>query len=202
MLGERIEDPCGAEGPPGAVDGLGWLPLWTSFEADKVLDRPAARVIAEPGAGCWVRGYRIHHGRMTLAPWPDAGGSESTSNRRHSESTSNRRHVEPWLVAADGTELGWRGGPGGLVCATALHGLFEDDGFRGAFLDWLARRRGGPAPVPSVAGMSFAAARAARFDRIADALEAHVDLDRLFDLMGLAGDARAAGPADPGGRRR
>jgi hypothetical protein len=36
-----------------------------------------------------------------------------------------------------------------------------------------------------VTSVSFAGARAARFDRIADTLEAHVDLGRLFGLMGI-----------------
>ena len=86
--------------------------------------------------------------------------------------------IESIVVDCGLTVLGWRGGPGGRVCATTLHGVFDEDGFRVALLDGVAGGGGRPRA-------SFAAARAARFDRIADTLEAHVDLDRLFGLMGL-----------------
>ena len=143
MIGTTIADPLGAEGPPGSVDGLGWLPLRTEFATDKVLDRPSGMADGER-----VAGYRIHHGRVSS-------------------------DVEPWIVGDDGAVLGWQEG---RFRATTLHGLFESDGFRAAVLRWAS-----PAWVPS--GMSFAAARTARFDRIADALESSLDLDRLFALI-------------------
>ncbi len=82
MVGASISDPLGAEGPPGSVDGLGWLPLRTVFDRDKVLDRPAGTADGER-----VDGYRIHHGRI------EAIGD-----------------VEPWIVDDDGSVLGWRAG--------------------------------------------------------------------------------------------
>ncbi|MGN6694974.1 MAG: hypothetical protein ACTHN0_12440 [Aquihabitans sp.] len=63
---------------------------------------------------------------------------------------------------------------------TTLHGLFEHDAFRAGFLTDLAQRRGKHFVS---AGVDFAAARNARFDRIADAIEAHLDLARLVDLI-------------------
>ncbi len=54
MLGRRIEDPDGVEGPAGAVvEGLGLLDLVTRFGPEKRL------VVHEPA------GYEIHHGRIT-----------------------------------------------------------------------------------------------------------------------------------------
>ncbi len=53
MLGRRIVDRDGVEGPAGAaVDGLGLLDLETTFDADKTLR------VHEPA------GYEIHHGRV------------------------------------------------------------------------------------------------------------------------------------------
>ena len=63
MLGQRIEDDV--ESRAGAVEGLGLLPVTTTFGADKVLTRPT---------GAWrghavTTAYEIHHGRIT----PDGG---------------------------------------------------------------------------------------------------------------------------------
>lgn len=58
--------------------------------------------------------------------------------------------------------------------------LFEADGFRSAFLTELAARRGKKF-VP--AGVSFPAARQAQFDRLADLLEAHVDMAAMEAII-------------------
>ena len=154
MVGGRIDDADGVEGPPGSDKGLGWLPVATDFRGDKVLDRPEGTAADGPGAGQAVAGYRIHHGRVTPAP----GASE-------------------WLRAADGAPLGWWQG---RVAGTTLHGLFEADGFRGGVLSWAADRAG---KRWTPGRLDFAGARLDRLDRIADLLEAHLDLDRIAGLI-------------------
>jgi adenosylcobyric acid synthase len=156
MAGDRIDDPDGVEGTPGTDKGLGWLPVATEFRGDKVLDRPAGMVTSGPGAGEDVVGYRIHHGRVRA----EGGPTE-------------------WIVGAGGEVLGWH--DGGRVVGTTVHGLFERDGFRAEVLRWVARRSG-KAWVPT--GVDFGAARLARLDRIADAVETHLDLDRVLELIG------------------
>ncbi|HEX6568196.1 MAG TPA: cobyric acid synthase [Acidimicrobiales bacterium] len=163
MVGSVIEDPAGVEGPAEVTPGLGWLPLRTTFAEPKVLDRPAGVVAAGPGAGEPVAGFRMHNGRV-------AGDGA------------------PWIVDRGGTTIGWTDG---RVCATTLHGLFESDAFRAAILAWAAARAGLPEPVPS--GLRFADARSARFDAMADALEASLELDRVLELVSQA----AQGPTPP-----
>ena len=46
--GPAIDDPDGVEGPPGVVDGLGWLPLRTVFEAGQG-PRPAVGAASTAG---------------------------------------------------------------------------------------------------------------------------------------------------------
>jgi adenosylcobyric acid synthase len=70
--------------------------------------------------------------------------------------------------------------PDGRVRGTSVHGLLEDDGERAALLVALAERRG-KRFVP--AGVSFATARTARFDALADAVEEHLDLAALERLV-------------------
>jgi adenosylcobyric acid synthase len=154
MCGETIDDPEGVEGPPGSKRALGWLPVATTYAASKVLDRPRGRAVDGPGRAMTVAGYRIHHGRV-----------------RSGEAAS------PWLLSDDGTVLGWYGG---RVCGTTLHGLFEHDRFRAAVLAWVAGQAGKPW-VPSE--MRFAETRRARLDRMADALDTHLDLERIAELI-------------------
>ena len=66
---------------------------------------------------------------------------------------------------------------------TSLHGLFESDDFRVAFLDAVATRRGKQFK-PS--GLSFASAREAQFDDLADLVETHLDMPALERLIANA----------------
>ena len=163
MLGRTIEDPDGVESGAPTVPGLGWLPLVTRFEVEKTT---RLRHGSGPG-GVPVRGYEIRHGRTTA-----------------------RGGWEQWLELNDAaggmhdTESACD--PEGLVFGTSLHGLFEPDCFRGAFLTLVAAARG-KSWHPS--GSSFAAAREDQIDRMADVCEAHLDLDALWRLVELGAPA-------------
>ena len=157
MLGRTIEDPDGVESVVPAVPGLGWLPLATRFAAEKTT---RMREGSGPG-GVLVRGYEIRHGR-----------------------TAPRQGWEQWLALDDP-----KGGDddiesacdrSALVFGTSLHGLFEQDRFRGEFLAFVAGARG-KSWQPS--GASFAAAREDHIDRVADVCAGHLDLDALWRLV-------------------
>jgi adenosylcobyric acid synthase len=153
MMGHTIVDEV--ESQRGHVEGLGWLDVDTEFGVDKITRQRRGTAMGQRATG-----YQIHHGRVaprTATPgWvhlDDAYGVEDDGA------------VEP-------NEARFLG--------TTLHGLFEADGFRAAFLTELGRRRG-KTFVP--AGVSFPAARRAQFDRLADLLEAHLDLAALDALL-------------------
>jgi len=81
MLGRRIADPGGIEGPPGEAQGLGLLDLDTELTGDKVLQPVAGEL-----SGGAFHGYEMHVGRTTgpalarplLTP---AGGAVSADGR-------------------------------------------------------------------------------------------------------------------------
>jgi adenosylcobyric acid synthase len=71
----------------------------------------------------------------------------------------------------------------GRVRGTSLHGLFDRDSFRAALLTELAATAGRhyqPAPC------AFVDAVEAQHERLADWLEAHLDVDSLLDLASTA----------------
>ena len=103
-----------------------------------------------------VTGYQIHHGRTT-------------------------GRGPAWIELDDAYGAGPEGCADGPWWGTSLHGLLEADGVRAAFLELVACRRH-RRWVP--AGVSFAAAREAQWDRLADALEAHLDLAAVERLIG------------------
>src|SRR5260370_31137196 len=73
MLGQRIEDDGGVD---GSAEGLGLLPLRTSFSASKHAERTSTRF--NPLSGPWevlggksISGYQIRHGRTTTTGLSD-----------------------------------------------------------------------------------------------------------------------------------
>jgi adenosylcobyric acid synthase len=157
MLGDAIVDDDGVEGPPGAAAGLGLLPVTTRFAADKVTRRRRGTAL-----GHEITGYEIRHG--TPARDRGDGWVELTSD----DETSNAG------VDVEGARVG------GRVFGTSLHGMFEHDAFRRAFLTHVAEARG-RTYRPGLT--SFSAERRAFHDRVADALEANINLEALAGLM-------------------
>jgi adenosylcobyric acid synthase len=165
MLGRTIDD--AVESGAGRVEGLGLLDVATAFGADKVVRRRRGLAMGQP-----VTGYQIHHGRVTGRSGSSGGAGSAGWIHLDGADDPDVTEDEGAVDLDDATVLG-----------TTLHGLFESDGFRATFLCEVGRRAG-KAFVP--AGVSFADARLAQFDRLADAIEANLDLDRLAELIASA----------------
>ncbi|WP_028007187.1 cobyric acid synthase [Solimonas flava] len=147
MLGARIDDPLGLEGPPGAADGFGWLALTTRLAADKQLRNVAGHLCLGDGATP-VRGYEIHAG-VSAGP----------------------ALAQPFAQLADGRADGARSDDG-QIAGTYLHGLFDTPAACTALLAW--------AGLAEAAPLDREALREAAIERLADALETHLDLPRLL----------------------
>ncbi len=84
-------------------------------------------------------------------------------------------------VTTEGGEPFLDGCAAGPVRGTTWHGIFENDGFRRAFLRDLAARCGRDfSPAPDV---SFAAVRERRYDVLAEMIGAHLDTGALGSLI-------------------
>ncbi|MFI5000124.1 MAG: cobyric acid synthase [Reyranellales bacterium] len=67
MLGRRVADPAGIEGPPSSVKGLGLLEVETALEGNKVLVEMSGETAAEHVP---FKGYEMHIGRTSGAARP------------------------------------------------------------------------------------------------------------------------------------
>ncbi len=115
MLGKKLSDPGGIEGPAGTADGLGLLDVETVLSDDKTLETVSG---VDTISGEKVHGYEMHLG---LTEGPD-------------------RH-RPWLRLGDGRGEGALS-QDGKIMGTYVHGIFAADGFRHDFLDNIRSGRG------------------------------------------------------------
>jgi adenosylcobyric acid synthase len=112
MLGRRVADPAGIEGPPGSAEGLGLLEFDTVLSGDKQLREARGREIA---SGKPIHGYEMHVGR-----------------------TRGPALARP-MLDLDGRPDG-AVSPDGRIMGCYVHGLFAADDFRHAFLARLRAR--------------------------------------------------------------
>jgi len=167
MLGRRLRDPEGVEGPRGETAGLGLLPVETVFGEDKTTVQVEARVVGPATlAGLRVEGYEIHSGEVGRR-----GGSAwfRVLRRRGRQA----RRLEGAL-AEDGRVFG-----------TSIHGLFTNDEFRRGFLDLVANNAGAKQGRSREGATSFAQRQEESFGRLADVLQESLDMDYIYrDLFG------------------
>jgi adenosylcobyric acid synthase len=105
MLGRRIADPDGIEGPAGSVAGLGLLDVETVLSGEKRLSAVSGRAEGIP-----FTGYEMHMGR-----------------------TEGPDRARPFAQLEPGGAEGATS-PDGRVTGTYVHGLFADDRQRSAWL--------------------------------------------------------------------
>ncbi|MCI0372203.1 MAG: cobyric acid synthase [candidate division NC10 bacterium] len=153
MLGRRLRDPDGVEGK-GETEGLNFLPVETVFAVEKVARpiRVSAGPLFGPGGPDGIVGYEIHHGCVRVEPG-----------------------TSPALLTASGEAEGART-QDGRAWGSAVHGLFQDDHFRRAWLNTLRAGRGLPPLPPRTED------REVIFDAWADCVKAHSEWPRIRRL--------------------
>ncbi|WP_127529379.1 cobyric acid synthase [Paenibacillus kobensis] len=162
MLGRKLNDPLQVESERGESTGLGYLPLETTFYADKRTERVTGIVQCEHQSwstfkGTPVSGYEIHMGQTKkLEPV-------------HSLFLLGDR--EDGAVTDDGR-----------IWGTYVHGIFHNDEFRRSWLDTV-RVSKGLQPIHTV--LPFSAQQAEAFDKLADHVRAYLNMERLYEIIGI-----------------
>ncbi|WP_238655121.1 cobyric acid synthase [Paenibacillus piscarius] len=176
MLGQRLLDPHAVESAePGETEGLGYLPLSTSFLQQKTTVRVSGGLAAD-------HPLRLNIAAPETTEEPSVTGYEIHMGTTMNHDPSSVRSLFT-LQGPDGHAVpeGW-GTPDGRIWGSYLHGLFHNDALRRSWLDGLRTAKG---LEPLTATFSAAALREQEFDRLADAVQAHLDMAAVYRIMGL-----------------
>ncbi|MEB3295057.1 MAG: cobyric acid synthase CobQ, partial [Synechococcales bacterium] len=155
MMGRVLADPEGVEGQEGRFPGLKLLPLKTVILGQKVA-RQRNVTSYYPQEGLPVTGYEIHQGRTRVI--------------EEAEDQVTPLFDDVNLGLVDVTQSIW---------GTYLHGVFDNGPWRRAWLNRLRLQRGLrslPTGVPN-----YREQREVLLDRLADAIEPHLDLKPLLN---------------------
>lgn len=161
MLGEWIEDEGGMEGF-GTIQGLGLLPVSTSFCREKTRTQIEGHFnkmegIFAPLSNQTVRGYEMHMGVTKTE------GKSAISF--------------PDAGKEDGCYKDY-------VLGTYLHGLFDADEFRQAFIKMICEKKG----LEWNAGddmMDYREWKEQQYDSLADVLRENLSMDKIYRLLDL-----------------
>lgn len=169
MLGGVIRDPQGVESERAEGEGLGLLDVETELRSGKQTHQAEGHFLPAAAAAGFVgfdrvAGYEIHAGVSRC-------GITSRPLIRLTRRSGGEAAVDDGAVSADGR-----------VWGTYLHGIFEDERLRHAVLTPLFLRKGSrPEPAGDARNLQ------AELNRLADHLQTHLDLDRLWRAVGLDG---------------
>lgn len=169
MLGQRLKDPDHLESNRDLTEGLGLVPTETVFTPDKKTVRVAgnASMPGETGGSYPICGYEIHMGRTSFLEPVDHPFRVAPS--KPDGSPGEALHGDGAAAAE------------GRVWGTYVHGILHNDGFRRSWLNRL-RSRKGLAPIDRITDL--AGNREAAFDRLADHVRAHLDMERIYEMIG------------------
>jgi len=172
ILGTEIADPHNMESS-STISGLGLLAIRTSMQPHKTTRISSGNLVAsslfgQPISSSRVSGYEIHLGETEYL--------EGSAFFARLSGKANDEDLFDGCVALNGNAFG-----------TYLHGIFDDDGFRHAFL--AAARAFHHLAAPNRLD-NWKQRREESLNRLADAVRSSFDLPKIFDLVGVASKAQ------------
>ncbi|MEP6959173.1 MAG: cobyric acid synthase [Nitrospirota bacterium] len=164
MLGLQVSDPKGLE-RGGTSRGLGFLDVTTELDAPKICRQVhATSLLLGIERHAPVRGYEIHMGRTnrrTGDPCFYFEVSETGEGNASDDGAANEN---------------------GQVWGTSIHGLFDQAGFRRAWLNRARNRKGLP-PISLRESELVTTHLGAELDRWADHLHQHVRMEFVYSAL-------------------
>lgn len=168
MLCNTLIDPESVESKVKKTDGLDLLPATTIFESHNQKMTNQVRAIANlefyKGE---IAGYEIHMGRTYFAD----GDIKNVFT----------------IIERSGKEVMDDGGGAvnsdGSVIGTYIHGIFDNDGFRRAFLNYIRLKKGLSPLDISVNKSETAIDWDAEYNKLADFVRRNIDVGRVYEII-------------------
>lgn len=163
MLGKTLSDPHHIESKESEVNGLGLMDSNSTLLKKKITRQVISATVASPvfGAGLIAEGYEIHMGVTTFQNDP----------RPLFENQNGGNSLNLGSCNQDGTLIG-----------TYLHGFFDRDEMRHAFLNFVRSQRGLPVPDEK---LDYQKVRNDQLNRLARLISGSVDMKQVEQIMGL-----------------
>lgn len=163
MLGEKIEDKLCVDGSYGSVSGLGLLPVITYFEQEKTRSRVSGHTCKLTGTFASlgnkkVSGYEIHMGKSEIIDNDLAGCALELPDKQDGCYRDN-------------------------IFGTYLHGIFDEEEFRSAFVEMLSERKG--IAYSHQTALTYKEYKERQFDMLADILRSSLDMNAIYREMGF-----------------
>ncbi|MBR2736440.1 MAG: cobyric acid synthase [Firmicutes bacterium] len=196
MMGRKILDQSSVEGSLPEMEGLGLLPVCTEYMEGKQTRQVTARTadgtgLPEELRGLEISGYEIHMGRSRILSDTESGALQEKKGSRPGLPGRRGPAAEDNLSCFSYLENGEPDGcAAGNVLGTYLHGLFDNKEFTEACCRWIARVRGKDLSVKAV---DYNRYKEAQYDKLAELLRKSLDLDYIYEIMGLPGKKRSDG---------
>ena len=162
MLGEKITDVNGIEGN-GSIRGLGLIPMNTIFEPEKTRTQIEGITLDALGSlailsGKKIKGYEIHMGRSIF--------------------TQEHQAFAVFKGKKDGY---WKEN----VIGTYLHGVFDEEEFRKAFLKFLFQKKG--LDPKEISDLTLEEYHNQQYDLLADGIRSHLDMKEVYRILEKGG---------------
>ncbi|MCD7825719.1 MAG: cobyric acid synthase CobQ, partial [Clostridiaceae bacterium] len=153
----------------GELPGMGLLPLMTRFGQEKTRTRVEGYTGSLRGelkelSGKKVSGYEIHMGQSVI----QQGGAPL-------------QKIHSVFSAAETEKMD--GCYHGHVLGTYLHGIFDEEEFRRAFVQLLCRRKG--IAYKNQPAVNYQEYKEQQFDKLAEVLRRNLDMEEIYRIMGL-----------------
>jgi adenosylcobyric acid synthase len=171
MLGQKIADPLHMESANDEVDGLGYLPMETTFAAEKLTSQVQADCVQFAFLDQSIKaeglyGYEIHTGETKFL-------GELQHPFKITERANQAVTIAEGLTSQNGAQ--------GQVVGTYIHGIFDHDDFRRQVLNALRSRKGLEALTIQ---RSVRQEKERAYNRLASVVRDSLDMEKLAQIMG------------------
>ena len=183
MLGMEIKEFADRE----PIRGMELLPIKTIFESEKTRCRVEGRMAELEGvlaslSGKEICGYEIHMGQSMI----DAENSEESKEDfnkwdklEHSDVSRGGRMEGPAVDTNNILQGYYRDN----IIGSYIHGIFDAEEFRTAFVSLLWDRKGiAYNPIESISYSEF---KEQQYDKLAQILRDSIDMKEVYNIMGL-----------------